>query len=119
VVYGTGEEHMSDKIKVVVGQVWLYGASSFEYLITRIDFCVVFHRENGREQLFGALDPDGYGIWAQGPNSWRLKESLTVPLSSLTVKASGVAINDHTCPTCSNTHCSKTERTCWKCGNNL
>lgn len=29
------------------------------------------------------------------------------------------AINDHTCPSCGNTSCSKSERTCWKCGNAL
>lgn len=29
------------------------------------------------------------------------------------------AINDHTCPHCGNTACSKTERSCWKCGGSL
>lgn len=29
------------------------------------------------------------------------------------------AVNDHVCPTCKNTRCSKTEKTCWRCGNNL
>lgn len=28
-------------------------------------------------------------------------------------------INDHICPTCQNDKCSKTEVTCWKCGNPL
>jgi hypothetical protein len=26
------------------------------------------------------------------------------------------AVNDHTCKTCGNTKCSKTEKSCWKCG---
>jgi hypothetical protein len=29
------------------------------------------------------------------------------------------AVNDHTCPTCKNDRCSKTEKSCWKCGSNL
>ncbi len=29
------------------------------------------------------------------------------------------AVNDHTCPSCHNTKCSKTEKTCWKCGGAL
>lgn len=31
----------------------------------------------------------------------------------------GVAINNHVCPTCKNDRCSKSERSCWKCGNAL
>lgn len=27
-----------------------------------------------------------------------------------------VAVNDHTCKFCGNTSCSKSEKTCWKCG---
>lgn len=34
-------------------------------------------------------------------------------------KTSSMAINDHTCPTCKNNRCSKTEKSCWKCGNKL
>ena len=29
------------------------------------------------------------------------------------------AINDHSCPSCGNDRCSKSERTCWKCGGKL
>ncbi len=29
------------------------------------------------------------------------------------------AINDHVCPSCNNDRCSKTEKSCWKCGNLL
>ena len=29
------------------------------------------------------------------------------------------AINNHTCPGCGNTKCSKDERSCWKCGGSL
>ncbi len=30
--------------------------------------------------------------------------------------ASNAAINDHTCTSCGNNRCSKTEKSCWKCG---
>lgn len=30
-----------------------------------------------------------------------------------------VAINDHTCKWCGNNRCSKTEKSCWKCGGKL
>jgi hypothetical protein len=31
----------------------------------------------------------------------------------------GAPINDHVCPTCRNDRCSKTEKSCWKCGGKL
>lgn len=30
-----------------------------------------------------------------------------------------VAVNDHTCKWCNNNRCSKTEKSCWKCGGKL
>jgi hypothetical protein len=30
-----------------------------------------------------------------------------------------VAINDHICPSCGNKRVSKSEKSCWKCGNSL
>jgi len=30
-----------------------------------------------------------------------------------------VAINNHICPHCQNNRCSKSERSCWKCGGTL
>lgn len=29
------------------------------------------------------------------------------------------AVNDRTCPSCGNDRCSTTEKSCWKCGNQL
>jgi hypothetical protein len=29
------------------------------------------------------------------------------------------AVNDHICPSCRNDRCSKSEKSCWKCGNSL
>jgi hypothetical protein len=39
--------------------------------------------------------------------------SVSIPLST------SVAINNHTCPGCGNTACSKDEKSCWKCGGSL
>lgn len=30
-----------------------------------------------------------------------------------------VAVNNHTCPHCKNDRCSKTEKSCWRCGGKL
>lgn len=43
--------------------------------------------------------------------------NTTHPPSS--VNANSVAVNDHTCPSCRNDKCSKTEKSCWKCGGDL
>ena len=37
----------------------------------------------------------------------------SVPVS---VVNSAKAVNDYTCPACHNNKCSKTEKSCWKCG---
>lgn len=34
-------------------------------------------------------------------------------------KAMSPAVNNHVCPTCKNARCSKSEITCWRCGNRL
>ena len=36
-----------------------------------------------------------------------------------TTSTSTVAVNDYVCPTCKNDRCSKSEKTCWKCGGTL
>ncbi|MDD5374454.1 hypothetical protein [Acidithiobacillus sp.] len=43
--------------------------------------------------------------------------SLTDPQPQLLAPTK--AVNNHTCPTCKNTKCSRTERLCWLCGNKL
>lgn len=42
----------------------------------------------------------------------------TIP-SVVKEAASTLAVNDHTCKACGNDRCSKTEKSCWKCGNKL
>lgn len=36
--------------------------------------------------------------------------------TSTPVATSAAVINDHTCTQCNNTSCSKTEKSCWRCG---
>lgn len=45
-------------------------------------------------------------------------EHSIIPTSS-DVGAPTIAINNHTCPSCKNDRCSKSEKTCWKCGGKL
>lgn len=35
------------------------------------------------------------------------------------IQANSMPVNDHICPTCKNDRCSKTEKSCWRCGNSL
>lgn len=37
--------------------------------------------------------------------------------TDLGLNANVAVINDHVCPACKNDKCSKTEKSCWKCGN--
>jgi hypothetical protein len=44
--------------------------------------------------------------------TWKTKQSAKIDAASQ-------AVNDHVCPTCKNNRCSKSEKTCWKCGGKL
>jgi hypothetical protein len=103
--------------------------------------------EGKRHRIGGPAVIDGMQLWyfnegklhrtdgpafigADGSEKWFLdnkelthKEWLAAVSSSympvVPVISSSVSINDHTCPTCKNDRCSKTEKSCWKCGNSL
>jgi hypothetical protein len=45
-----------------------------------------------------------------------IEHEFGVPPVVIPVSSNGPVINDHTCPTCRNDRCSKSEKTCWKCG---
>ena len=53
------------------------------------------------------------------PSGSRLSNIPTGTLPPPMPAIVSVAINDHTCPGCGNNRCSKSERTCWKCGGKL
>lgn len=44
-----------------------------------------------------------------------LKVTAKLSTSTKAIKA-GEAVNDYVCPACNNDKCSKTEKSCWKCG---
>lgn len=63
---------------------------------------------------------DGYadasGSWYVNPDNFIiLGDNIPVVQST----DSTVAVNDYICPTCRNNRCSRSEKTCWKCGNQL
>jgi hypothetical protein len=68
------------------------------------------HQGNGKTNAgWSCLNKNTY---FKDPN--RLESAKTsAPVSNQSV------VNDHTCPTCKNDRCSKSEKTCWKCGNKL
>jgi hypothetical protein len=55
-----------------------------------------------------------------------IPQPIQIPIAGSTASIDGyklnhppaptVAVNDHTCRFCGNTSCSKTEKSCWKCG---
>jgi hypothetical protein len=47
------------------------------------------------------------------------KVNVSSPSPVVAKPVAPVAINNHTCPTCGNTACSRSESKCWKCGNPL
>ena len=49
---------------------------------------------------------------------WGCLDSFTLVSDDVVVKSTNsiVAVNDYTCPHCKNDRCSRSERTCWKCG---
>lgn len=51
-----------------------------------------------------------------------VKELITAPVESCTLPvpmAYVAAVNDHVCPSCNNNRCSKSEKSCWRCGSSL
>jgi len=77
---------------------------------------------------------DSWGGWEDNPFNLRIAreiksdddycnvwvssgiKSKAAPTIKAVVSDPMVAINDHTCKFCGNTACSKSEKTCWKCG---
>ncbi len=44
------------------------------------------------------------------------KFTVSVSFSNAASNTIGPAINDYTCPGCKNDKCSRSEKSCWKCG---
>jgi hypothetical protein len=79
------------------------------------------------EAFAGRLEFDRSGL-SQDPEMWLPTNKVPyevvgdIVMGSVTSKVKSepaVAVNDHTCPTCKNNRCSRSEVNCWKCGNKL
>jgi hypothetical protein len=64
------------------------------------------------ESYYAWVAVDDYGSLTFTPENITIDSPIETPSSS-------AVINDHICPTCSNNRCSKSEKTCWRCGNKL
>ncbi len=102
-----------DKVKVEAGQIWRSNKNNKKVVITRVSYLIAYQMIDDIEVIFGNLDIGNYAThsWAD----WSLESSVPIQSEGCT----GEAINDFTCPTCNNERCSKMEKKCWKCGNNL
>ena len=105
---------------VEVGQIWtifdLCLQANYQYHVNSVSVAgwVVMSRNDGSivTDTEGAMLKDNIWSFYSGPDG----------SSPVIVSPQGVAlaaINDHTCPGCGNTRCSKSERTCWRCGGKL
>jgi hypothetical protein len=54
------------------------------------------------------------------PRDWaKAFEAFNKPVKGITSSGNTAQVNDHICVACGNTKCSKTEKSCWKCGTKI
>jgi hypothetical protein len=109
-----------------------YEAWYFEGQLHRTDGPAIIHSDGSKLWYFenrihrtdgpAVINSDGSEYWWLNDkhlthHDWLVAVASTI--SIIPVVSSSIAVNDHTCPTCKNDHCSKTEKSCWKCGSNL
>lgn len=70
----------------------------------------VLHQSDRYYYLEGIAIKNSDGFWNGG-----MKKERFIVVHGVAVNPT-VAVNDHTCPSCKNDRCSKSEKTCWKCG---
>jgi hypothetical protein len=95
------------------------------------EWLVIFLDENDDEDSQGNWYANPFGvsitkkIQSTAPDHCEVWISCGIDLLSTTVNRSAptipppaptVAVNNHTCVFCGNTSCSKSEKSCWKCG---
>lgn len=110
---------------IKIGQVWSDG--NIKVIITDIDkvnlTCSAQNIDKSHTfSMFGYLNkdfsPSNWGRdWICIEDDSKLIQPIISDycINTATIKA----INDYTCPTCKNDRCSKSEVTCWLCGNKL
>lgn len=67
------------------------------------------HNHNSCSVTFKFHEIDGFGMSLGQPD-------ILYTHGKQEQVSSTVAVNDHTCPTCKNHRCSRSEKICWKCG---
>lgn len=57
-----------DKVKIEVGQIWKSPTTDSEYTISRLDdqHAYYYSRLFQKDNFFGYIDSDGYGLWDGG-----------------------------------------------------
>jgi hypothetical protein len=70
----------------------------------------VLHQSDRYYYLEGIAIKNSDGFWNGG-----MRKERFIVVNGVAVDPT-IAVNDHTCPTCGNNRCSKSEKTCWRCG---
>jgi hypothetical protein len=73
------------------------------------------HRTDGPAIIYS----NGYEFWYLYGKELTHEKWLVAITSIISIVSSSMPTNDYTCPSCKNDRCSKTEKSCWKCGNKL
>ncbi len=82
--------------------------------------------EDGSEDSFGGFYNNSFCPSVERRLKWDDNNALNAgkvnigaPAPVVAKPIATTAINNHVCPTCGNTACSRSEKKCWKCGNPL
>lgn len=100
--------------------------SSLHSHITNREWLVHIIYEDGSEYSIGGFYNNSFSPSVQRRLQWNDNNTLNAGKVNISSLAPAVAkpvaastINNHTCPTCGNTACSRNEKKCWRCGNPL
>lgn len=80
--------------------------------------------DDGSEDAYGTYRVNSFNVTVQRQLTWVDANSIHagavhVAGPSAPKPVVAAAVNNHTCPTCGNTACSRSEKKCWRCGNPL
>lgn len=100
--------------------------SSLHSQVSSKDWLVHIIYEDGGEDSFGGFHNNSFSPTVERKLKWDDNNALNAGKVNISSPAPAVAkpvattpINNHTCPTCGNTACSRSEKKCWRCGNPL
>lgn len=80
--------------------------------------------DDGGEDSYGGYYNNSFNVSVKRQLTWVdanavQASALSIATPSAPKPVAAVTINNHTCPTCGNTACSRNEKKCWRCGNPL